>query len=863
MAFCNITKESLDLIIQLTYNRVYNNKFTDLKQEMMNLYNIKYNEAKDNKIEALTYAGLVPTILLKIAMDDINMLPKIRKVISVDDLFDIKSQMTDNLGETNKFLFAKESTFTPDEAKALIQRLDDINTFPEFDKAVKDVDVNQYLKEPGNEELRETYFKKWQDLFTELETNLIRQRDAALAKLQAEEIKAAEEIGKDDVPEIPDQDEYTEEEEKEIVSEEDIIEPVNALAFNTPNKSVNRQIKYDENSKPDDEIPLNPNEYDTQMSNFYNKNKLIDGNFDLSLQNDTDELINKRFLGEEQRKEALETKGQIIVFKLKDGTPATFGNTKTITDEKHSLYNAPIITSVNKKAFNKYFELRAIAYSDRYNMTFQDVINYYNEEMEKLQIARMELEHGDVREYPITVIHQSRGVLELTDEGSIASRFRSGDNTALKGFKVLKRDETLRGSEYKKGQIVVEVKRKDRVQSFAASAPKISDLKNETGKQIKDAITFYLYKSYKTKEEATQLINSFFKNVLYTKKNAVTLRAVLNKSTREFNIVYSKKDKKGSMIPVVSGQIGKERINISEKLISSDSLQIPSTNGVISLESQDYEDFIKENLVTSRKAVIDNQGNFHLDLVNPYFSFALDLSNPGVHVDSIAKVEKLVGEELHTYEIHYMSNRTTKIFENGKELSINALPIARRYEITQLVKPEDKIKTENPNKFENSKTFEDEEKQKLEDFNSLMNEDDKTDQAQPEVKQETQVPLTNEPKIVTKRVSTEDNLTKNKALFKIDKTRFSIDISDDNPFHDSFAYKNKKISKDDAESIKNALLIGNIPSNLALLISGDYFIIGTKSGGIYKVFDNNLNVVPDSFVSQDDINKYNEQNPCK
>jgi hypothetical protein len=692
MAFCKITQQDFDNLIKLSYKIILDGKFEGVKPLMNTVYELVY-KAKGNEPQALTFSGLIPNVLMQLASSDSatsktmrSLDPNIMTVI-----FELRDNFQDNLAEIKRYLFNEESTLSPQESEELLSKLDAEDDFMKYDVLLKDVGISNFLMQPENEELFSKYNDKYKFLQKEYNDGLIQKREEALALKRGEDLKKKkkeEELQEDDIED----DGIKINKNDFVILDEDIWEPAKELKFHTPMATVMKQIPYDPKAKPDDELALVKNDYDQLMAEFYNTNPLLDQNFSVYLQNDNESLIERRFLIIDELEKALNNIGQVVVIKDSQGKELTMGSAGVVKDKTSPYYNAPIVASVNEFAFNKYIEQRAQAYSRNTGASVEEVLKFYESEKARLAIARGYLEQNLIKEYRVTVIHQSPGVFEMTDEGKVITRFRNGNKTALKSFTVVKEDKTILGTKFKKGQVVAILEGREN-QAISVSTPLIGDLTGKIAVQIKDAIDFYLYKEYNSKEEATALVNNFFRKVLYIDNKNNTLQVVYNQVRNVYVIVYTKKSiKKDSVkyIPITLSSISKQRLNIDDALLNTGTLTIPSNSGPIIVESNDYLNMFMENISTRRTAVRDNQGNFHFDRVNPYFSFALEEDlKPGVSLEKVVEVPFIINDIVRDITVHYYSNGRNEYLEYGKLLSTTALSITQRLEILETIKQDE------------------------------------------------------------------------------------------------------------------------------------------------------------------------------
>ncbi len=892
-AFCNISRGGYDVLYQMVYKEIIDGRYKDTKTLMLYVYNSVFKKEKNNTIQALTFAGLVPQILVTISMHDLVVKAKINLVQSAQELIDLNDGFLDDIGAVNKYLFGKGNILTREEGTALLKRLEASKDFIDMDKIMKEPNTKDFLEEPGREKDLEKYLQKWRDLKAELikaeEKKIQDIRNAArggvaMDKKHDREVKALEDVIEGREPE-----EYYDEDAIQV--EELNVEDFSDKAFHTPNKAVSFLVDPSQTLNPDAEYKINSNQYDTLTNEFLLNNNMGDSSkFTLSLQNDTDDLINRRFRDETDRKKALANKGQIAMVRLPNGEQATFGNTKHITDSSHPYYYSPIVLSVNKKAFNKYIEERARIYAERFKTTYEEAMTQYHLEAAHLEAARRKLISGDAISYPISVIHQSDGVFELTDEGSIINRFRKMDGSeAFKSFRILKADEeTIKGEKFKKGQILVTVEGTTKKnQLFVASAPKIRDLSGKVGEKMKNSIQFFLYHQYSTKEEAQNMIKNFFKKVLYIKKGYMQLRVVKDlERPNAFNIIYEKreirKDGLGRFKSISQTELDSQRININERLLTTDSLTIPSRTSPMVVNTGDYYEFAKQNLVTNRRALRDTEGNFHLDKVSAYFSFALpeDLT-PATRVVKSYKVEYEFKGQLHQYTVNYLNTKVYQYVENGEVLDGDQLGLVHRMEI--LSKLQEELKEKEPTKEE------------LGDVS--VNKEGTPIEKQPLTIEEAQllepvIPSLIEPEIemLPTSIKAKEQLkeepisqgfsfaksTPIKTMATIslsDKTTFVINMKDEEPFKDAFnasmALKKEGLSKQRIEDINNMIETGLLPSNLLRQVVGEYYMFAVRDGDIVKVFNKNLEVVPYTMLAQtekeskDILNKFIDDNKIK
>lgn len=856
MAFCEITKENFDDLLQIVYRDVYDGKFVDVKKSMNDVYNLVFD--KDNRDMALTYAGLIPRMLLLVSLNDDNMRVKIQKVISTDDLFDLKSRFADNLDEVNKFLFGPKQLFSPEEVNLLMSRIANATTVVELESILAEPDVKEFLFLPENKKLLENYLSNWTSLKNAYEAELAKN----IQKIQGELAGNIEE--KKEEEEKKDEDEsFAEDEEQfdsdEIVYEEDNIEPSNYLAYLTPIKTVTNELRYDPFSQPDDEMKLSTDDYDHFMTRFYNSNHFIDGAFDLILQNDTDELILQRMIHRDaiSKEDALSKKGQVIVFRLKNGELATMGNTNVIRDKENPLYNAPLVTSVNDSSFNKHIVERMFIYSKKFNVSLDEARRHYETQQELLDEARQNLRTGLVKEYIVTPIHQSRGVYELTDEGKVVTRFKNGDKTALIDFQVLTRNTYREGKLFERGQTVARIQGQKSIQSLAVSAPTVSSLTGEFGTLIRDGITAYLFQEYATREQATSLAINFFRKVLYTKKDSINLRVAFNNTTKMYQIIYEKKNKDGKMVPVTIGTIGRERINVNAKLLEQGGLLIPSINGPVAINSDVYNKMLYENISTNRKAVRNKEGDFHLDLLNAYVSLQLPKVLTPPPQDVIAKVEHQIGDNTYTYTVVINPLGMSVIQDTPGNPE---LPLKDRRDIVTKAKLANGFKVSEPTVVL---------EKPIEPSEPTPEQQEQTQQ-QEEIKEETKEEVPSEPissdteKIITTKKSEFEIATQDKLIFRVGTIKAPVDLSTEDPFYDAFSKNNRKMTAENVAQLNDLLQMGKTPKELALLVGDDYYIMAKIGGTVYKAFDKSLHVIPMASVSNDDLNKFLEQNNlCK
>lgn len=864
MAFCNISREAYEMMFGRVISDVVDDQFIGTKEEMKKTYNLIFGAFK-NELQALMYAGLIPDILINGALRLPNAETKIREVTTMDALFDLKSRFADNLGEVKAYLFGEQPGLNDKQVGALLDLLDSTNHYTLYVEILSQPETRMFLKEKGNEALLEKYKAKEKQLYNSYEKELIDKNDALIARLKAEQ-----ESKKKPTEEKPKDEKFSEPESREFEPEMTNIDPINALKFNTPNSSVNDQIPFDPLSGPNDEIKINDNEYDNLMTTFFNSHDLISEEFDIYLINDTKELIERRKFNEEDRKKALDNMGQVAVFRDRYGKEITFGSSNTVTNPSHPYYNIPIVVSVNKKAFLKYMDLRAAIFARRFKVSMAEVNEYYNLEMESMNEARKNLRDHKVKEYKLTVIHQSTGVYELTDEGPIAGRFRKGGSSALIDVEVMKTDGEMHGLKYKKGQIVAVLQGATKQQAILASAPTIDNLQGEIGKSIRNGIESLMFKAYAKEEDAKAVARDFLRKVLYTREGRAEIYVVEGRDEKEnkvYRIVYKKKVlvKDGyEIVNVTAGTIMDQRININEQLRTTDKLVVPISDAPRIISPKEYNNMIKASISTNRKAVRDNEGNFHLDKVNAYFSFALPDLSPGIYVADVREVKLIVNNNLRTFRVRLRIDSETgrhfiDIFEGGRLVTEKDMPYgSERLEIAR--KAKEARDAEDLKK--GAKTAED---IAAEDALNRDIEKQKAEEKKEEVEEIQKAEDTEEKKDVVKGVNKdyEKSAVPVGGSFRTSTGRYTVNFNSNSPFKDSFAKSNRIITEKDVMDILKTLQSGTDIRGAEAMQFGNYYIIKNQNESEYKVFDENLDVVPDSVLEPKNIEEFNNKYPCK
>lgn len=860
MAFCSITKEQYDNLTQWVYKVIKEGDYVGIKELMQDIYKAVYDISK-NDVQALTYAGLTPGAVLLVIATDVPSSKIIRNIPDdLNKLYDLRDTLADDLPAVKRFITDTPiSIYTKEQAEAAMKALEDTQDYEEFRDLARVPETVQYLAEPGNEELAQRYYDKFNELHDKFTADLIKKRAEALAKIEADkkEIKEEEEKKASDLlPDIYSEEGFT------IEQENVTAEPLNMLAYVTPLKSVNKELIH-EDLDPDAEMTITPNEYDHFMSEFYNNNPLVNGKFSLFLQQDNPSLIARRMLDEGDRLKAMENIGQVIVIKNEHGDEVTFGSAGVITDVNHPLYNAPVVTSFNVKAFDLYREYRVDILSRKLGLPAAEIEKFYDKQYARGALARSYISQGKTEGYPIKAIHQSRGVIERTEEGKVKTRFRKKDgSSALVAVTVVKTDRVIHGTPFVAGQIVATVKRNNVMQAFAVSASEFRKLEGEHGTMVKNAVNFNLYRDYDTKEEARAMIKNFLSKVIYTKANHIRLRVTFDSAKKKYRIVFDKKNAKNMFEPVTQAMLALQRINIVEAIITSGSLEVPTMGGVVILNSTQYDDMMRDNVSTDRRALIDTKDNFHLKELNAYFSFTVPENlQPDAKLLRKVGVDYEVNGEMRHFVVTMYEKAdggfTNYIFENDKLITgVEQLSMFHRKNIVGKIN-EDLAAGKFDVKPE--ETAEEKPAEETPSENIVVEEVKPEEEERPPGP-----PISNQQEAIsTGYVSNLTKATDSIATFKLPGGRMAmIDINKADPFHKDII-KGKALTKEQIQMIVNKLKDGSYPQKIALLISGDHFIIGMKGYNFYQVFDQNLNVVPPSSIPASEIDKYNEQNPCK
>ena len=470
---------------------------------------------------------------------------------------------------------------TEEEKKIIQNRVDNITNLKSID------DLNKYYDSLSDEEKKIHNTLKF---FQSKKDALLKQKEAEDKATKLNNTTPPPIIN----PIINNEEDGTEEDAAEPKGDNPIqTEPIGftePLPFLTPLKTVTRNSEDDktnpfiENVNTKDEYGIFQSDVVSQLTPEF----IQSSGYQLFIESDTYNVkdLEKEFFNK--------VKGHVISLKDKDNNNIKIED--IFPDKYNNIHGKPIVFQIDKSAFSKHEAESANILSKKDGITVKEALDFYKQQRELLEKAKLKSEEGI--QIPIQIIQISSGASGSTVKYSnLQNRFG-----VVSGF-------TINSD----GKIIAKTE-KGNVQSFT---PRVKNT------PFFDEIKRVFNTKFATKEEAQKGI-AFLKTFIYTQKGKyffvdVNFNSKTDKS--EYTIRYAIETTDNGGIKTNDNIIkeGNMRLNISR-----DAYDNGYTNSEgKSVSFDEYRNSIIPLLLTNKKIFLDSEGKQYSSPVNSYFSFQI------------------------------------------------------------------------------------------------------------------------------------------------------------------------------------------------------------------------------------------------
>ena len=390
-----------------------------------------------------------------------------------------------------------------------------------------------------------------------------------------------------------------------------------SMNIDTPLMSSKSET-YNDETKEKEIVKINP--YNDLLNTFIKTANLNDYEFFIEQDGEHHRAI-YNFQKSDGTSTDFEINGQIIKV-YKNGVPVTFRDVFPLSKIDKKLENLPIITSINSKLMSKEDNQRNSkaqekAKKSQGKLNVEDVLNQYDNDLNELEAVKTHVKNGNPKQQ-IFITNVSQGIYpQVISKGApvkdlVINRFGND-------FKVVIKNEEGSFGDFQLGSTIVDFGKGQFIKAETRQLFNIPELLTTMNEVMNTSFTQNEFDEYKTKQGRINKAINFLSSYIYDTDNSFFYPTKSEDGSYKINYYTSNEsgNKKSKAVPNNIISISTAFLNVSDKALKDG---IIGFEGKYALSSTQYQEFVKNNLITDRKVVLKN-GEIYTEKVNPGFSF--------------------------------------------------------------------------------------------------------------------------------------------------------------------------------------------------------------------------------------------------